>query len=71
LIELILVTEIDISEGAMWNDFEEAQRYRDQTLAYVRFALGLDAVDPVVQHPIILNFAPIGAAIRERYDVCK
>ena len=55
----------------MWNDFEEAQRYRDQTLAYVRFALGLDTVDPVVQHPIILNFEPIGAAIRERYDVCK
>ncbi|KAF2655196.1 terpenoid synthase [Lophiostoma macrostomum CBS 122681] len=63
--------EIDISEGAMWNDFDEAQRYRDQTLAYVRFALGLDAVDQVVHHPIILNFKPIGEAIRHRYDIFR
>jgi hypothetical protein len=61
--------EIDLSDGAMWNSFDTAQEYRNQTLAYVRYTLGIDGVCPDVTNRIILNFAPIGAALKESYSI--
>ncbi|KAF2815340.1 terpenoid synthase [Mytilinidion resinicola] len=63
--------EIDLSDGTLWNAFGAAQLYRDQTLAYVRYTLGIDAARPPVTNRIILMFAPIGAAVRERYSLAQ
>jgi hypothetical protein len=61
--------EIDLSDGAMWNSFDTAQDYRNQTLAYVRYTLGMDEICPDVTNRIILNFAPIGAALKAAYSM--
>ncbi|KAF2501934.1 terpenoid synthase, partial [Lophium mytilinum] len=63
--------EIDLSDGTMWNAFSAAQLYRDQTLSYVRYTLGIDATRPLVTNHIILMFAPIGEAVRERYSLAQ
>jgi hypothetical protein len=63
--------EIDLNDGTMWNEFGAAQVYRDQTLAYVRYTLGIDEACPEVHNHIILNFAPIGAALQEAYTLEK
>ena len=62
-------TEIDLSDGAMWDQFGAAQSYREQTMAYVRYSLGIDAVQPAVTNRIILNFEVIGAALRASYSL--
>lgn len=61
--------EIDLNDGTMWDEFGAAQVYRDQTLAYVRYSLGIDEGSPEVDSPIILNFAPIGAALKKAYTL--
>jgi hypothetical protein len=63
--------EIDLNDGTMWDEFGAAQIYREDTLAYVRYALdiGAEKHSPEVNNPIILNFAPIGAALRRTYTV--
>jgi hypothetical protein len=63
--------EIDINDGAMWDKYAAAEVFRDQTLAYVRHCLGIDSEEncPEVNNHIILNFAPIGAAIKEQYTL--
>lgn len=53
----------------MWDEFGAAQIYREQTLAYVRYTLGIDAEPPKVTNRIILNFAPIGEACRNVYTL--
>jgi hypothetical protein len=65
--------EIDVNDGTMWDEFAAAQVYRDQTLAYVRYCLGIDSEGtcPEVNNHIILNFAPIGAAIKEQYSLAQ
>lgn len=64
-----LSIEIDLSDGAMWDEFGAAQSYREQTIAYVRYSLGIDSERPDVENPIILNFEPIGSAVKERYTL--
>lgn len=61
--------EIDHSDGTMCDEFGAAQLYRDQTLAYMRYSLGLnDSLhDPSITNPIILNFGPVGDALRNIY----
>jgi hypothetical protein len=61
--------EIDLSDGTMWDEFGAAQVYRDQTLAYVRYSLGIDELCPQVFNPIIRNFEPIGAAVKKAYTL--
>jgi len=61
--------EIDLNDSTMWNEFGAAQIYRDQTLAYVRYALGIDEACPEVYNRIILNFESIGAALKEAYTL--
>jgi hypothetical protein len=61
--------EIDLSDGTMWDEFGAAQIYREQTLAYVRYALGIDSVPPEVSNGIILNFAPIAEACKKAYTL--
>ncbi|KAF2008694.1 terpenoid synthase [Aaosphaeria arxii CBS 175.79] len=61
--------EIDLSDGTMWNEFGAAQSYREQTIAYVRYSLGIDVDKPSIENRIILNFDPIGAAVRGRYTL--
>jgi hypothetical protein len=63
--------EIDLNDGTMWDEFGAAQMYRDQTLAYVRYTLDIDSnkVCPEVNNGIILNFAPIGAAVKDAYTL--
>lgn len=63
--------EIDLSDGTLWNEFGQAQTYREQTIAYVRYSLGIDSKRPVVQNEIILNFEPIGVALCENYTLEK
>jgi hypothetical protein len=62
--------EIDLNDGSLWDEFDAAQIYRNQTLAYVRYCLGIDSEEacPEVTNHIILNFAPIGAAIKKTYS---
>ncbi|KAF1992842.1 hypothetical protein P154DRAFT_549883 [Amniculicola lignicola CBS 123094] len=48
----------------MWDEFGAAQIYHEQTLAYVRYKLGIDPTPPQLTNRIILNFAPAG-------DACK
>jgi hypothetical protein len=61
--------EIDHSDGTMCDEFGAAQAYRNQTLAYMRYSLGLEDIlhDPSITNPIILNFAPVGDALRSIY----
>jgi hypothetical protein len=51
----------------MWNRFDAAEIYRNQTLAYVGHCLGIvsDEECPEISYQIILNFAPIGTAIKQ------
>lgn len=63
--------EIDVSDGIMWNEFGAAQIYREQTIAYIRYSLGIDAQCPNVQNHIILSFESIGSALREHYSLEK
>jgi hypothetical protein len=61
--------EIDLNDSTMWKEFGAAQVYRDQTLAYVRYTLGMDKDCPEVYHRVIFNFAPIGAALKKHYTL--
>jgi hypothetical protein len=61
--------EIDLNDGTMWEEFGAAQIYREQTLSYVRYTLGIDSEVPSVCNRIILNFAPIGEACRKAYTL--
>ena len=62
--------EIDLNDGTMWDEFGAAQIYREQTLAYVRYTLGIDPfLSSQVTNRIILNFAPIGAALKAAYTL--
>jgi len=61
--------EIDLNDGTMWDEFGAAQVYRDETLAYVRYSLGIDESCPEVHNRIILNFEPIGAAVKKTYNL--
>lgn len=61
--------EIDLSDGAMWDRYDAAESYRGQTIAYVRYSLGIDAVQPIVTNRVILNFEVIGAALRASYSL--
>ncbi|KAF2110741.1 isoprenoid synthase domain-containing protein [Lophiotrema nucula] len=60
--------EIDISDGSMYEDFSNAQLYREQTLAFARYSLGFDNEEPEVENKIIRAFAPIGLALNDVYD---
>ncbi|KAF2008972.1 terpenoid synthase [Aaosphaeria arxii CBS 175.79] len=60
--------EIDHSDGAMWDDHHAAQLYREETLAYIRFSLGLSNLDPEPSNEIILTFDTIGSAVRKAYS---
>lgn len=51
----------------MYADSHAAQIYRKQTIAFLRYALGIDTVRPNVQNKIILCFETIGVAVREHY----
>jgi len=59
--------EIDSAAGSMWEDWEAAQAYRQETIEYVRWTLGLapDGEKPKTQNHIILSFEVIGTAIRD------
>ncbi|KAL1594623.1 hypothetical protein SLS60_010384 [Paraconiothyrium brasiliense] len=61
--------EIDLNDGHLWDEFSAAQLYREQTLSYVRYTLGIDASPPAVTNRIILNFAPIGEACKQVYTL--
>jgi hypothetical protein len=66
---LIITIEIDMSNGRMWSAFDEAQEFRSQTLAYIRYSLHIDDNDPGIVNDIILYFKPIGTAIKEAYSL--
>lgn len=51
----------------MYADSQAAQIYRGQTMAFLRYALGVDNKRPDVQNHIILSFETIGVAVREHY----
>lgn len=51
----------------MYADSQTAQVYREQTISFLRYALGVDAKRPDVHNPIILSFETIGVAVREHY----
>jgi hypothetical protein len=55
----------------MWDDAGAAQICREQTIAFIRYTLGIDQDQPTVQNQIILNFGPIGVAIRGYYTLEK
>ena len=63
--------EIDHSDGSLCDELGAAQVYRNQTLAYMRYSLGLDKrdYDPAITNRIILNFASIGAALKKSYTL--
>ncbi|KAF2642484.1 FAD/NAD(P)-binding domain-containing protein [Massarina eburnea CBS 473.64] len=64
--------EIDRKYGSMWNEFSAAQLYRQQTLAYVRYTLGMDTIpSPPVTNIVILSFEPVGAALKATYTLEK
>ena len=51
----------------MWDDFGAAQVHCDQTLAYMRYSLGLQDDCPSIHDRIILNFGPIGKTFKAAY----
>jgi hypothetical protein len=55
----------------MYADSHAAQIYREQTIAFLRYALGIDAKRPNVRNHIILSFEHIGVAVREHYTLEK
>lgn len=62
--------EVDNSDSAIVDDVSAAQIYHDQTTAYVRWTLGLDATKPTgITSPVILCFTPIGEALKNAYDM--
>lgn len=67
--------EIDEVTGLYTNDFLAAQKYRDDTLRYVRQCLGLateeDESKPATRNKIIRSFALIGHALRAEYDLAQ
>jgi len=60
--------EVDNLHGAVWGDWTAAQEYREKTIAYVRYTVGLDSHCPEVTNRIILGFKVIGDAIKDEYD---
>lgn len=63
--------EIDSTDGSMGDEFDAAQLYRDQTLSYIGYTLGLEGshLDPFITNSIILSFAPIGEALKRSYTL--
>ncbi|KAF2704887.1 terpenoid synthase [Pleomassaria siparia CBS 279.74] len=62
--------EIDLNNGTVWDEFSAAQLYREQTLAYVRYTLGIETgACLLITNRIILNFASIGAALKAAYTL--
>jgi hypothetical protein len=55
----------------MWTKFSAAQKYRSDTLSYVRYTLGIDKIcAPLdIENPIILSFKPIGEGIKTEYNL--
>ncbi|KAJ4380715.1 hypothetical protein N0V86_004076 [Didymella sp. IMI 355093] len=63
--------QFDDNGGSMWDDAGAAQICREQTIAFIRYTLGIDKDQPTVQNQIILNFEPIGVAIKGYYTLEK
>ena len=67
----MLVVEIDMDDGCLWDDSDLSQPYRDETRLHVQECLGLTgdlnrfSVRSV--NPTILAFEGIGNAIRSFY----
>ena len=70
---LTLYPEIDNATGSMWEDWESAQRFRQDTIQYVEYSLGLAHAGqkpPEPENPIIQAFEVIGVAIRDSCNLC-
>ncbi|KAF3047863.1 terpene cyclase [Didymella keratinophila] len=59
--------QFDDVQGSMYADSHAAQMYREQTIAFLRYALGIDVERPNVQNKIIVSFEAIGVAVRKHY----
>ncbi|KAL1653509.1 hypothetical protein SLS61_004019 [Didymella pomorum] len=64
-------TEFDDVQGSMYADSHAAQIYREQTISFLRFALGINSERPNVQNKIIVSFDAIGVAVRKHYNQAK
>ncbi|KAL8933992.1 MAG: hypothetical protein Q9216_006122 [Gyalolechia sp. 2 TL-2023] len=62
-------------ESSLASDLEHAQRFRNETVAYIRDCLtednGRASTVKSPLHPIITSFEPIGKAIRDAYNPAK
>lgn len=59
-----------MDDGGFWDDFERSQKFRAETLRYVRACLGL-STEKRCEKPsrIVGNFKIIGNAIRDAYNI--
>ena len=73
LIALVLVVaELDMDDGSLWDDLERSNSYRAETLDYAQACLGMKS-DPHLDPPKSKNatiraFETIGTAIRQVYN---
>ena len=69
---VLVVVELDMDDGSLWDDLERSNSYRDETLDYVQACLDMTS-DPHLDPPksgnaIIRAFETIGTAIRQVYN---
>ena len=61
--------EIDTATNHLSMDFDAAEAFREQTIAFVRHNLGIaTGIPPEAPNPIINSFGPIAEAVRQAYD---
>ncbi|TAQ83097.1 hypothetical protein B7494_g8579 [Chlorociboria aeruginascens] len=64
--------EIDEPTGSVADDFQGAERYREETEQFVKFCLQLsDKGTPGQGHPIVQSFRDIGDALCGAYDAAQ
>lgn len=64
--------EIDAEVGTLSGDFQAAQKYRDETIRYIKWCLGLSTEKvEVPENKIIAFFKIIGDAVCDSFSVGK
>ena len=64
--------EIDAEVGALSGDFQAAQDYRNETIRYIKWCLGLSTEQVAVpENKIIAFFKIIGDAVRDSFSAGK
>jgi hypothetical protein len=70
VVHLLISAEIDAEVGRLAGDLKAAGKFRDDTLRYMTFCLGLSETPcPVPDNRIIAFFKVIGDAAQESYTL--